>query len=87
MYHILGAIGCNHYFLKGGCFFSGDQQLALWGAPLPQYITLLTSIFSSASDLNKHKRYEIRVSVYNAAGEGPTSVPQEVFVGEAGKSL
>ncbi|XP_068119236.1 protein sidekick-2 isoform X4 [Hyperolius riggenbachi] len=33
--------------------------------------------------LNKHKRYEIRVSVYNAAGEGPASVPQEVFVGEA----
>ncbi|KAG8564833.1 hypothetical protein GDO81_012588 [Engystomops pustulosus] len=34
-------------------------------------------------NLNKHKRYEIRVSVFNAAGEGPTSVPQEVFVGEA----
>uniref|UniRef100_A0A8C1ZRX6 Sidekick cell adhesion molecule 2a n=1 Tax=Cyprinus carpio TaxID=7962 RepID=A0A8C1ZRX6_CYPCA len=35
------------------------------------------------SDLNKHKRYEIRLSVYNAVGEGPTSSPQEVFVGEA----
>ncbi|XP_044155181.1 protein sidekick-2 isoform X1 [Bufo gargarizans] len=34
-------------------------------------------------NLNKHKRYEIRVSMYNAAGEGPASVPQEVFVGEA----
>ncbi|KAM9296045.1 protein sidekick-2 [Gastrophryne carolinensis] len=34
-------------------------------------------------NLSKHKRYEIRVSVYNAAGEGPSSVPQEVFVGEA----
>ncbi|OCT60398.1 hypothetical protein XELAEV_18046417mg [Xenopus laevis] len=34
-------------------------------------------------NLNKHKRYEIRVSMYNAAGEGPSSVPQEVFVGEA----
>ncbi|MEE6512211.1 hypothetical protein FKM82_019129 [Ascaphus truei] len=33
--------------------------------------------------LNKHKRYEIRLSVYNAAGEGPASAPQEVFVGEA----
>ncbi|XP_040186925.1 protein sidekick-2 isoform X1 [Rana temporaria] len=33
--------------------------------------------------LNKHKRYEIRISVYNAVGEGPVSVPQEVFVGEA----
>uniref|UniRef100_A0A4W6E2F3 Sidekick cell adhesion molecule 2 n=1 Tax=Lates calcarifer TaxID=8187 RepID=A0A4W6E2F3_LATCA len=27
--------------------------------------------------------YEIRMSVYNAVGEGPTSSPQEVFVGEA----
>lgn len=36
------------------------------------------------ADLMKHKRYEIRMSVYNAAGEGPTSSPQEVFVGEAG---
>ncbi|XP_070707676.1 protein sidekick-2 [Pempheris klunzingeri] len=33
--------------------------------------------------LSKHKRYEIRMSVYNAVGEGPTSPPQEVFVGEA----
>lgn len=35
-------------------------------------------------DLSKHKRYEIRLSVYNAVGEGPSSAPQEVFVGEAG---
>lgn len=41
--------------------------------------------FLHCSDLNKHKRYEIRLSVYNAVGEGPTSSPQEVFVGEAGK--
>ncbi|KAJ8383065.1 hypothetical protein SKAU_G00038430 [Synaphobranchus kaupii] len=34
-------------------------------------------------NLSKHKRYEIRVSIYNAVGEGPTSTPQEVFVGEA----
>ncbi|XP_008312564.1 protein sidekick-2 isoform X2 [Cynoglossus semilaevis] len=33
--------------------------------------------------LSKHKRYEIRMSVYNAVGEGPLSPPQEVFVGEA----
>ncbi|XP_060058654.1 protein sidekick-2 isoform X2 [Erinaceus europaeus] len=33
--------------------------------------------------LNKHRRYEIRLSVYNAVGEGPSSPPQEVFVGEA----
>lgn len=25
------------------------------------------------------------MSVYNAVGEGPTSPPQEVFVGEAGR--
>ncbi|MED6284312.1 Protein sidekick-2 [Characodon lateralis] len=34
-------------------------------------------------NLNKHKRYEIRLSVYNAVGEGPSCAPQEVFVGEA----
>ncbi|KAM7334538.1 hypothetical protein ACRRTK_007858 [Alexandromys fortis] len=34
-------------------------------------------------NLSKHKRYEIRMSVYNAVGEGPLSPPQEVFVGEA----
>ncbi|XP_058231848.1 protein sidekick-2 isoform X2 [Hemibagrus wyckioides] len=34
-------------------------------------------------NLSKHKRYEIRLSVYNAVGEGPISTPQEVFVGEA----
>uniref|UniRef100_A0A452F1Q6 Sidekick cell adhesion molecule 2 n=1 Tax=Capra hircus TaxID=9925 RepID=A0A452F1Q6_CAPHI len=33
--------------------------------------------------LNKHRRYEIRMSVYNAVGEGPSSPPHEVFVGEA----
>lgn len=40
--------------------------------------------FIFLSDLSKHKRYEIRLSVYNAVGEGPSSSPQEVFVGEAG---
>lgn len=39
----------------------------------------------SPTDLNKHRRYEIRMSVYNAVGEGPLSPPQEVFVGEAGE--
>ncbi|XP_036693895.1 protein sidekick-2 isoform X1 [Balaenoptera musculus] len=34
-------------------------------------------------NLNKHRRYEIRMSVYNTVGEGPSSPPQEVFVGEA----
>lgn len=42
---------------------------------------------SSIADLSKHKRYEIRLSVYNAVGEGPISTPQEVFVGEAGEHL
>lgn len=41
----------------------------------------------SITDLSKHKRYEIRLSVYNAVGEGPISTPQEVFVGEAGEHL
>uniref|UniRef100_A0A8D3EFL0 Sidekick cell adhesion molecule 2 n=1 Tax=Scophthalmus maximus TaxID=52904 RepID=A0A8D3EFL0_SCOMX len=40
-------------------------------------------LFPSTAELSKHKRYEIRMSVYNAVGEGPTSAPQEVFVGEA----
>uniref|UniRef100_A0A8C7L5W4 Sidekick cell adhesion molecule 2 n=1 Tax=Oncorhynchus kisutch TaxID=8019 RepID=A0A8C7L5W4_ONCKI len=41
------------------------------------------SVVPCSPDLSKHKRYEIRMSVYNAVGEGPTSTPQEVFVGEA----
>lgn len=44
----------------------------------------ITSLPSLLADLSKHKRYEIRLSVYNAVGEGPSSAPQEVFVGEAG---
>ncbi|KAF5901825.1 protein sidekick-2-like isoform X4, partial [Clarias magur] len=39
--------------------------------------------WAELTDLSKHKRYEIRLSVYNAVGEGPISTPQEVFVGEA----
>ncbi|ELK37062.1 Protein sidekick-2 [Myotis davidii] len=57
--------------------------------------TELTSLFSMRNlsrpsltqyeldNLNKHRRYEIRMTVYNAVGEGPLSAPQEVFVGEA----
>lgn len=41
----------------------------------------------SSAELSKHKRYEIRMSVFNAVGEGPSSPPQEVFVGEAGMHL
>uniref|UniRef100_A0AAQ6A2M4 Sidekick cell adhesion molecule 2b n=1 Tax=Amphiprion ocellaris TaxID=80972 RepID=A0AAQ6A2M4_AMPOC len=52
---------------------------------LRSYIHTLSSASSWAelTELSKHKRYEIRMSVYNAVGEGPTSPPQEVFVGEA----
>ncbi|XP_041941993.1 protein sidekick-2 isoform X3 [Alosa sapidissima] len=39
--------------------------------------------WAELTDLSKNKRYEIRLSVYNAVGEGPISKPQEVFVGEA----
>ncbi|XP_058845794.1 protein sidekick-2-like isoform X4 [Acipenser ruthenus] len=42
-----------------------------------------TATWAELTYLSKHKRYEIRLSVYNAVGEGPTSAPQEVFVGEA----
>uniref|UniRef100_A0A8C6SX82 Sidekick cell adhesion molecule 2b n=1 Tax=Neogobius melanostomus TaxID=47308 RepID=A0A8C6SX82_9GOBI len=41
------------------------------------------ALFTSHTELSKHKRYEIRMSVYNAVGEGPNSPPHEVFVGEA----
>uniref|UniRef100_A0A674DR20 Sidekick cell adhesion molecule 2 n=1 Tax=Salmo trutta TaxID=8032 RepID=A0A674DR20_SALTR len=50
---------------------------------LPKCSYNLTSTTISEQDLSKHKRYEIKMSVYNAVGEGPTSTPQEVFVGEA----
>lgn len=49
-----------------------------------RYNARMGSLFA---DLSKHKRYEIRLSVYNAVGEGPISAPQEVFVGEAGRCL
>lgn len=49
--------------------------------------TYIFCVFCTFVDLMKHKRYEIRMSVYNAVGEGPTSSPQEVFVGEAGKNF
>lgn len=39
--------------------------------------------WAELTHLSKHRRYEIRMSVYNAVGEGPPSPPQEVFVGEA----
>lgn len=56
---------------------------ALWG-PLGRWHSA-HPISSLPTDLSKHRRYEIRMSVYNAVGEGPPSPPQEVFVGEAGE--
>ncbi|CAM9401214.1 unnamed protein product [Lampetra planeri] len=35
------------------------------------------------AQLNKYRRYEVRVSAYTAAGEGPMTYPREVYVGEA----
>uniref|UniRef100_A0A8C5E0T0 Protein sidekick-2-like n=1 Tax=Gouania willdenowi TaxID=441366 RepID=A0A8C5E0T0_GOUWI len=49
----------------------------------PCCISPSATLYSFNTYLSKHKRYEIRLSVYNAVGEGPSSVPQEVFVGEA----
>lgn len=48
-------------------------------------VAFCSPISSLPTDLSKHRRYEIRMSVYNAVGEGPPSPPQEVFVGEAGE--
>lgn len=62
------------------------ESLAL--SPQFHYDVSLGSLsFFLTADLSKHKRYEIRLSVYNAVGEGPISAPQEVFVGEAGTCL
>uniref|UniRef100_A0AAY4BPU2 Sidekick cell adhesion molecule 2b n=1 Tax=Denticeps clupeoides TaxID=299321 RepID=A0AAY4BPU2_9TELE len=58
---------------------SSHQGVRVTPGSTPHYHHTMVSL----SDLNKHKRYEIRLSVFNAVGEGPTSAPQEVFVGEA----
>ncbi|XP_010209386.1 PREDICTED: LOW QUALITY PROTEIN: protein sidekick-2, partial [Tinamus guttatus] len=54
--------------------------LIRWQVPSPRP---LCEGSGALRNLSKHRRYEIRLSVYNAAGEGPPSAPQEVFVGEA----
>lgn len=54
--------------------------------PVGSPITVRVPLTLCPPDLSKHRRYEIRMSVYNAVGEGPPSPPQEVFVGEAGES-
>ncbi|NWW94823.1 SDK2 protein, partial [Rhynochetos jubatus] len=60
---------------------------AMWAELTPVYAVHNLSEVSltqyELDNLSKHRRYEIRMSVYNAVGEGPPSPPQEVFVGEA----
>ncbi|XP_072737349.1 protein sidekick-2 isoform X1 [Ciconia boyciana] len=60
---------------------------ATWAELTPVYTVHNLSEVSltqyELDNLSKHRRYEIRMSVYNAVGEGPPSPPQEVFVGEA----
>ncbi|KAM6050623.1 protein sidekick-2 [Chlamydotis macqueenii] len=60
---------------------------ASWAELTPAYAVHNLSEVSltqyELDNLSKHRRYEIRMSVYNAVGEGPPSPPQEVFVGEA----
>ncbi|NXJ70226.1 SDK2 protein, partial [Rostratula benghalensis] len=60
---------------------------ATWAELTPVYAVHNLSEVSltqyELENLSKHRRYEIRMSVYNAVGEGPPSPPQEVFVGEA----
>ncbi|XP_030362261.1 protein sidekick-2 isoform X1 [Strigops habroptila] len=60
---------------------------ATWAQLTPVYAVHNLSEVSltqyELDNLSKHRRYEIRMSVYNAVGEGPPSPPQEVFVGEA----
>uniref|UniRef100_A0A3P8VT00 Sidekick cell adhesion molecule 2 n=1 Tax=Cynoglossus semilaevis TaxID=244447 RepID=A0A3P8VT00_CYNSE len=59
------------------------RSFTVRAGPSANWADLTGSRASLLSDLSKHKRYEIRLSVYNAVGEGPSSAPQEVFVGEA----
>ncbi|KAM9371192.1 protein sidekick-2 [Phaethornis superciliosus] len=60
---------------------------ATWAQLTPVYtvqnLSEVTLTQYELDNLSKHRRYEIRMSVYNAVGEGPPSPPQEVFVGEA----
>uniref|UniRef100_A0A8C6MIQ1 Sidekick cell adhesion molecule 2 n=1 Tax=Nothobranchius furzeri TaxID=105023 RepID=A0A8C6MIQ1_NOTFU len=58
-----------------------NSPSANWADLTALRASLFKVVFSPFT--HKHKRYEIRLSVYNAVGEGPSSTPQEVFVGEA----
>lgn len=70
---------CNQTVLLKGEMATHTAQTNVW-----YLLTLHVKLFPFGAELSKHKRYEIRMSVYNAVGEGPSSPPQEVFVGEAG---
>ncbi|NXW34850.1 SDK2 protein, partial [Phaetusa simplex] len=73
--------------LRGFTLRSIGNPGATWAELTPVYAVHNLSEVSltqyELDNLSKHRRYEIRMSVYNAVGEGPPSPPQEVFVGEA----
>ncbi|NXB64037.1 SDK2 protein, partial [Struthidea cinerea] len=73
--------------LRGFALRSVGHPGASWAELTPVYAVHNLSEVSltqyELDNLSKHRRYEIRMSVYNAVGEGPPSPPQEVFVGEA----
>ncbi|XP_069728345.1 protein sidekick-2 [Phaenicophaeus curvirostris] len=73
--------------LRGFTLRSIGNPSATWAELTPVYAVHNLSEVSltqyELDNLSKHRRYEIRMSVYNAVGEGPPSPPQEVFVGEA----
>ncbi|XP_055994092.1 protein sidekick-2 [Sorex fumeus] len=77
----------RHEGLRGFTLLRGGHGPGSKWAELTSYSMLNLSRPSlthyELDNLNKHQRYEIRMSVYNAAGEGPPSAPHEVFVGEA----
>ncbi|NWU83447.1 SDK2 protein, partial [Onychorhynchus coronatus] len=73
--------------LRGFTLRGVGNPSATWAELTPVYAVHNLSEVSltqyELDNLSKHRRYEIRMSVYNAVGEGPPSPPQEVFVGEA----
>ncbi|NXS91194.1 SDK2 protein, partial [Jacana jacana] len=73
--------------LRGFTLRGVGNPAATWAELTPVYAVHNLSEVSltqyELENLSKHRRYEIRMSVYNAVGEGPPSPPQEVFVGEA----
>ncbi|NXV77677.1 SDK2 protein, partial [Atlantisia rogersi] len=73
--------------LRGFTLRGISSPSATWAELTPVYAVHNLSEVSltqyELDNLSMHRRYEIRMSVYNAVGEGPPSPPQEVFVGEA----